>query len=667
MSAEYSNDKIVLRDTSGIQMSLPRFFQLALTNEEGTHGTQPSSGLYRNGSTEFHGGWDMGAGTYTDVYARTPAAGTVVYQGGMTGFGPNVVIIKEDDYERYHYFGHMASSSVHQGDIVNQGDIVGIIGGYGGSAGNWNPNAYPLHLHYEIMDVNIAITGGYSTDIQHVLNPMDVFDEATLPSGWIFGYDPITQPVNYAALAYNWEYIALDHSATDFGPPGGDTPSQPYFPEHPCHDISWAQVSGGSLSTCIDAIAAAGHSGVIIQVGGIYDTGFVAASSFSPGDAIQRALNQGLGLGIYFYNYGHYETDNTSVFEDALDYITGIGATPDKINLGIWLDTEYNAGQGYDPEPNPNPAVNYSYVEKFLTVFDGANYPVVGVYSSAANFEPWFGYSRIGDKPIWAAYWTGTFDTVDRSTLDAYLPEAQYTKVYLMQYSATGRIPGWANDLDCVKVLSPMPTDGGGGGGGGTTEVIDVTVDIVPPKRVYFNPVPGLLNPPSSILSEITATVELSTDAEHADLYYTTDGSTPYQYTNDGTTLVYTLAANALLYDNGITINKDTHIRVVAVPTGTLPGEVIDELLAKASGTYLFAYRSPVQDWQSERQSYATSNDDTSFFEENKQAFLRLHNLPTEEEILYATVYKHDIQKPESNAVDNASSTHETTPNEEEL
>lgn len=634
MPNEYnSNGEIILRDSSGNIMSLAAFFKLALRDENNDHANPTDA---RAG----HYAWDMGTGSAITVPARTPVFGTVIEVGdnGYNGGRGTYAIVRTDRAQDHHFY-HMKEGSllVTAGDEVSQGDTLGIIGNTGDSDGN--------HLHYQVIGAQ---------------DPINAFDCSTLPSGWTFA--------DAVANGNNWDYIPLDvHD--DYGPPGGDVPSEPYYPDKPCHDISWAQEQSGTINPCIDAIANAGHSGVIIQVGGIYNNGFVAASTFSPADAIQEALAQGLGLGIYFYNYGDYANDLTTAFQDALSYLETIGATPEKINLGVWLDTEYNAGQGYDPVPSADPAVNYSYVERFLNVFDAADYPVVGIYSSAANFGPWYGSSRIGDKPIWAAYWTGTFDTVDRSTLNPYLPEADYTKVYLMQYSSTGTVPGWSGNLDCVKVLSPMPTSGGGGGGGGGdyTEVIDVTVDIVPPKKIYFSPVPGLIHPPSSVLSAVSETITLTTDADNAVIYYTTDGSSPYQYTNDGTTTEFTLAANALLYSSSFAIFKDTHVRAVAVPEGTTPGSAFEKILARASGTYLFAYNSPVQNWESEQQSYATANEDTSFFEENRQAFLRLHNLPTEEEILYAVAYTHDTQNPEEDAKDNASTTGSTTPGEEDI
>lgn len=630
MGNEYNSDgKLILRDTSGNQMSLPRFFQLALVGEGGA-AARPTSYYHTNA-------WDMGA-PENKVPARTPVFGTVV-KAEQTGYNDSMgtCVIIDEGNGRTHCFFHMVANSlvVSVGDTVSQGDKLGMIGNTGES--------YGAHLHYDVRE------GG-----SRIGDPMLAYDCATLPAGWNFG--------DAVANGNNWDYIPLDKTATDYGPPGGETPSEPYYPDKPCHDIAHPQVSGGSLNPCIDAIADAGDAGVIIQVGSIQSSGFSIESSFDPAEAVQKVFDRGLGLGIYFYNYAAYATDQTQAFQDALAYLQTIGATKEKVNLGVWLDTEYNPQYGYDPVPSSDPAVNYAYVERFMNVFNDADYPVAGVYSSAGNFESWYGSSRMGDKPIWAAYWTGTFDTVDRSTLDYYLPESSYTKVYMMQYSDKGSVPGWSGDLDCVKVLTPMPTSGGGGGGGGGgsyTEVIKVTVDVIPPKRIYFSPVPGIIPTLDTRLDEREQKITITTDADNASLYYTLDGSSPYQYTTNNGTTAYTVAANALLYSNGITINKDTHIRVIAVPSGTSPGMTFEEPLAKGSGTFLFQYQNVAQTWEEEQKSYATSDGAVSFFEENKQAFLRLHAEQTDEEILYTEVYRHDTQVAESDASDSASKTEE--------
>lgn len=632
MGNEYNGDKIVLRDTSGNQMSLARFFELALNDGNG-HGTTPSQGKTSSFNPNHHA-WDMQSSGLIDVVpVRTPTFGTVTRAGDGWNGGMGTCAIITDEKGLEHRFMHMAEGSlqVSVGDAVSQGDTLGKIGSTGDSTGP--------HLHYDVL------SGGTRID-----DPIDAYDSTTLPSGW--------NMVDAAANS-NWNYIPLDQTATDYGPPGGETPSEPFFPQTECYDISWAQVVNGSLDTCIDAIANSGGGGVIIQVGAIRNTGFEAATSFNPAEAVQRTLDAGLGLGIYFYNYANYENDMTQAFEDALAYLQTIGATEDKVNMGVWIDTEQ--GSSWDPTPSADANVNYAFVERFMNVFDDGDYPLVGVYSSAGTFTI-YPASSIGDKPIWAAYIDFSFEDATRATLEHYLPEAVYTKVYIFQHSWVGRVSGYSGDLDCDKVLMALPTAGGGGGGGGGgsyTEVIKVTVDVIPPKRIYFSPVPGIIPTMDTRLDEREQEVTITTDADNASLYYTLDGSSPYQYTTNNGITAYTVAANALLYSGSITINKDTHIRVIAVPSGTSPGMTFDEPLAKGSGTFLFQYQNVAQTWEEEQKSYATSDGAVSFFEENKQAFLRLHAEQTEEEILYTEVYRHDTQIAESDASDSASKTEE--------
>ena len=206
---------------------------------------------------------------------------------------------------------------------------------------------------------------------------------------------------------------------------------------------------------------------------------------------------------------------------------------------------------------------------------------------------------------------------------------------------------------------------GGGGGGGSYTEVIDVTVEVVPPKRIYFSPVPGLIKTKDSQLDKRNQEITISTDAEGADLYYTIDGSSPYQYKVVGETVSYELSSVAIHYENPVKIFKDTHIRVIAVPAGTT--DTFDEPLAKGSGTFLFKYQDLVHNWEAEKKAYATSDDNASFFEENLQAFLRLHATQTDEEILYAGVYKHDKEVTNEDAKDNATSSEGTQVISEEV
>lgn len=412
-----------------------------------------------------------------------------------------------------------------------------------------------------------------------------------------------------------------------------------FFPTTICHDISWAQVVNNSLVTVIDAIGNAGHGGVIIQAGGLYNDRFAPCDtgedSFNLDVAVQAAINHNMGVGIYFYNYANYENDITNTINAAFAFLASNGVTPEKINMGVWIDTE--RGSRWDPTPSSDKSVNYQFVERFLNIGTQAGFPLVGVYSSAATFDI-YPAASIGDKPIWAAFWTGTFDTVDRSTLDSFLPEDTYTKVYIMQYSETGRVPGFDKNLDCNKVLAPLPTTGGGGGGGSTV-VESVEVSVIAPPRIFFSPNPGVFNGDSTLYNRNHA-ITISTDATDCDIYYTADGSSPYEYvrTVGSETETYRLSSTAIKYTSPVTISTDTHFRVIAVPTGT--ESAIDELLAKGSGTFLYRFTPTAYSWSSEQAAYSLKSSDkkVSYFEENRQAFLRYHAEETDEELLYKVV-----------------------------
>lgn len=645
MPNEYNGTKVVLRDTDGNQMSLPRFFQIGLVGPDGED-TAPSQGSHTSAG---HVAWDIHSrGVIGKIPARCPVSGTVVLvETKATDTRPvsegnpgRWVIVKEDtdgSFERYHRFMHLYSFAVQVGDKVNQGTSVGLIGSTGSSTGP--------HLHY---DVTLN-----TTSPQGSIHPLEAFDEATLPDGW---------NMEDAANAGNWNYIPLDTGGKNYGPAGGEVPSEPYDPGVQCYDIAWPQVKNGSLDQCINAIADANPtSGVIIQIGSFQSSGFVPAGQFDTQHAVETALNRGLGLGIYFYDYVNLDQDITSTFQDGAAWLQSIGATPDKVNMGIWIDIE-ESGHSYDPALSPDKEVNFAFIKRFMDVFTNAGYFVSGPYGNAGIFRI-YPNDKMVDVPVWAAMPEKSFENASRSDLDRYLPPAYYTKVYLYQHTWRARVNNWPDNLDGNKILQPMPTAGSqSSSSGSTANVMKIDVTIVPPKRIYFSPVPGLIDAESDVLTERKVTVDITTDADNADLYYTVDGSSPYQYTQQGDTTAYTLAANATLYTAGIELYKDTHIRVIAVPTGTVPGGLFTEPLAKGSGTFLFRYRNLVQGWDAEKKSYSTSEDNVSFFEENRQAFLRLHNTLTDEEILYATAYYHDTQVAEDNATDNATTTSTTNP-----
>lgn len=637
MGNEYSADgKIILRSSDGTQMSLPRFYQLALVDSNGNYA--------RPTSWRGHNAWDMGVAGATTVPAVTPVFGTVTgcaqtgYNGGM---GTYVII--EDEKGQKHRFMHMIENSlvVSTGDSISQGDKLGIIGNTGDSHG--------AHLHYDV-----TVNGS------RIADPIDAFDCTTLPSGWNFG-DAVDN-------GNNWDYIELDKAATDYGPPGGDTPSEPFFTDGYCYDVSKYQTDAEVQTLCDDSAT----GGIILRFA--WNAGLDEKVS----SHLAKCQAAGIPVGFYSASSKNITADGAAAYRSMLEsqvelLYTTLGIKPEDCKLGIWLDLEtwgVPAGaSGCGVSSNPDDTVQQ--IDLFREVFGTKDYPVLGFYCNRNELtESEVGYGLINaTTDTWKSYpfWYAR-PGASRSTVDSELETYGLPNGYLWQDGDGGT--HWSPDkmythtnVDNDTVLQPIPTAGGGGGGGGGggeyTEVIKVTVDVIPPKRIYFSPVPGIIPTGDIRLDEREQEVAITTDADNAILYYTLDGSSPYQYTTSSGTTAYTVASNALLYNGSIIIHKDTHIRVIAVPTDTTPGMAFDELLAKGSGTFLFQYQNLAQTWEEEQKSYAVSDGAVSFFEENKQAFLRLHAEQTDEEILYTEVYRHDTQIAESDASDSASKTEE--------
>lgn len=195
---EYNGRKVVLRDTNNVQMSIPRFFQLALVGPEGQT-CFPIQG-YAGG----HNAWDIATYGSLDgiVPARCPVYGTVYEAGdGYNGGMGNYVIVQEatgGQFDRWHIFMHLHDRAVNTGDSIIQGQSVGTIGNTGNSEGP--------HLHYQVATANPSSLSRVSE------NPLDTFDRGDLNASW---------KMEDASNARDWDYIPLDHNATNYGPPGG--------------------------------------------------------------------------------------------------------------------------------------------------------------------------------------------------------------------------------------------------------------------------------------------------------------------------------------------------------------------------------------------------------------------------------------------------------------
>ena len=105
-----------------------------------------SSGLYTSmygdrvfdGSMEFHNGVDIALRNGSPI--RAARSGIVFFAGWRDGFGYTTVIQHDDGYSTF--YAHCSKLLVAQGDWVNQGDQIALVGSTGRSTGS--------HLHYVV-------------------------------------------------------------------------------------------------------------------------------------------------------------------------------------------------------------------------------------------------------------------------------------------------------------------------------------------------------------------------------------------------------------------------------------------------------------------------------------------------------------------------------------
>jgi len=102
----------------------------------------------------FHTGLDFAGGEGLQIFA--PAPGQVVFAGALTVRG-NATII-DHGWGVYSGFWHQSQSYVNAGDFVEQGQVIGLVGGTGRVTGP--------HLHWEVWVNGVQV------------NPLDWLDQA---------------------------------------------------------------------------------------------------------------------------------------------------------------------------------------------------------------------------------------------------------------------------------------------------------------------------------------------------------------------------------------------------------------------------------------------------------------------------------------------------------
>jgi septal ring factor EnvC (AmiA/AmiB activator) len=91
-----------------------------------------------SGSQEFHSGIDIGSDRGTSV--KAPSPGIVVFTGSNADYGNTVIIDHGQDIKTL--YGHLQKVLVAQGQRIERGQTIALIGNTGKSSGP--------HLHYEI-------------------------------------------------------------------------------------------------------------------------------------------------------------------------------------------------------------------------------------------------------------------------------------------------------------------------------------------------------------------------------------------------------------------------------------------------------------------------------------------------------------------------------------
>jgi murein DD-endopeptidase MepM/ murein hydrolase activator NlpD len=108
----------------------------------------PAEGTITTPFTPYHHGLDIGMPRSLDVRAAAP--GKVVSVGYTTGFeGYGNIVLVQVTPEVVTLYAHLASYTVHPGEEVGRGELLGIAGCTGYCTG--------VHLHFEVRQNGVAV------------------------------------------------------------------------------------------------------------------------------------------------------------------------------------------------------------------------------------------------------------------------------------------------------------------------------------------------------------------------------------------------------------------------------------------------------------------------------------------------------------------------------
>jgi hypothetical protein len=94
----------------------------------------------------YYPGWDFGTPLGTELLASLGGKATLAKE--KTGYGWSIKI--DDGFGNKIVYGHLSKFLVAQGQVVRQGDIIGLSGGVLGAIGSGNSSGAHVHWEYRI-------------------------------------------------------------------------------------------------------------------------------------------------------------------------------------------------------------------------------------------------------------------------------------------------------------------------------------------------------------------------------------------------------------------------------------------------------------------------------------------------------------------------------------
>lgn len=126
----------------------------------------------------FHDGLDIvpyyDKNVYSSVNGKVVRAGWENSKNHKQGFGLYVAV--RDVFDNVYYFGHLSKVCVKVGDIVDVGDVLGVVGNTGKSTGT--------HLHYCCRfdaDKNFPVS---VADLHNIKNLEGIYNQFIVKRSW---------------------------------------------------------------------------------------------------------------------------------------------------------------------------------------------------------------------------------------------------------------------------------------------------------------------------------------------------------------------------------------------------------------------------------------------------------------------------------------------------